>query len=408
MTNRHRWTFKARFRSRAFGWGGSRPACQRLKEAVTEIKKVAKTEPVTAGDGVVCLLERIWPAFQNIDTSSGALGESVYWMQEELLPIVIAAPADRKTRDGWLVRLWEAIEEDGVEYLAAVGDHWGELCVSCKVASFWADRFLGPLRVAWSDPHGAGYGYRANICLSSLLAAGRHQELLDVLALQRHPDWYDRRFGVRALVSQGRIEEALEYAEASRGLNQPDVAIDAACEEILLDAGRTDEAYEKYALTANQAATGVATFRTIRKKYPERDAGKVLTDLATVSGEPGRWFAAAKDAGLLDLALQFARSGYTDPRTLSRASRDLAGKDAHFSLEVGRLAIRRIVEGHGYEMTELDAMDACKHFLTAAQVLGVVPQARAEIHARVAEHPGIFSEILIHQCSDDTQDAWKN
>jgi len=50
---------------------------------------------------------------------------------------------------------------------------------------------------------------------------------------------------VRALVAQGHLDEAVAYAEASRGLNQPDGAIDAACEQILLDAGRVDEAYDK-------------------------------------------------------------------------------------------------------------------------------------------------------------------
>jgi len=60
-----------------------------------------------------------------------------------------------------------------------------------------------------------------------------------VLALQRFPFWHDRQFGMQALLSQSRIEEALAYAEASRGLIQPDTAIDAACEKILLDTGRT-------------------------------------------------------------------------------------------------------------------------------------------------------------------------
>jgi len=39
------------------------------------------------------------------------------------------------------------------------------------------------------------------------------------------------------------VDEALAYAEASRGLNQPDAVIDATCEEILLESGRADEAY---------------------------------------------------------------------------------------------------------------------------------------------------------------------
>ena len=46
MPTKHTWTFKPRLRARAFGWKGSHLACQRLKEAVTEIKKVARVDPV--------------------------------------------------------------------------------------------------------------------------------------------------------------------------------------------------------------------------------------------------------------------------------------------------------------------------------------------------------------------------
>jgi hypothetical protein len=49
----------------------------------------------------------------------------VYWAHEELLPIAIEAPADRKTRDKWLNRLWQAIEDDGVDCLSLVQDRWG-------------------------------------------------------------------------------------------------------------------------------------------------------------------------------------------------------------------------------------------------------------------------------------------
>ncbi len=399
MTAKHIWAFKARLRSRAFGWKGSHLACQRLKEAVTEIKKIARTDPVTAGDGVVSLMERVWPAFQDIDTSSGALGGAVHWAQQELLPIAIEAPADRKTRDKWLDRLWQAIEDDGVDYLSPVGNHWGGMCGSREVASVWADRFLGLLKTAWSDPRPGDYVRGTGVCLSSLLAAGRHHELLEVLALQRFPFWHDRQFGVAALLAQGRTEEALVYAEASRGLNQPDAAIDAACEKILLNLGRVDEAYEKYALTANASSTGLATFRAIVKMYPHHDPKKVLLDLANSSGEPGRWFAAAKDAGFLDLALEFAKAGRTDPRTLSRASRDFLKKDVRFCMEVGRLAIQRIIEGYGYELTGIDVLDAFNHCMAAAEALSIAMQARADVLTMATKQPGTASDILIRQCS---------
>lgn len=359
-------------------------------------------DPVTAADGIVSLMEKIWPTFQHVDTSSGALGGAVNWAQGELLSIVIQAPADRKTRDKWLERLWQAIQEDGVDYLWMVQDRWGELCGSRETASFWADEFLGLLRTAWSDPRPGNYVRGTSLCLSSLVAAGRHQELLEVLALQRFPFWHDLKFGVHALVTEGRIDEALAYAEASRGLNQPDYSIDAACEKILLDSGRTGEAYEKYALTANVSSTGLATFRAISRKYPGRDPKGILLDLAESSGDPGRWFAAAKDAGFLDLALEFAKTGRTDPRTLSRAARDLLETDVRFCLQVGRLAIQRILEGYGYELTGGDVIDAYRRFLAAAERLGVTEHARNDVLAIAgkAEQSGAaFSSVLIRQSS---------
>ena len=302
MGTKHKWTFQARFRAKAFSWKGSSLAIKRLKEAVSEIKKAARTDAVLAADGAVTLFERFWPSLEQIDTSSGALGNAVYWTQEELIPLVIMAPADRKTRDKWLQRLWLAIQEDGVSYLSVVEEHWGELCASPEVASHWADQLIDPIRMAWSDPSARVSITGTALCFSSLLAAGRHEEIWKLLEVARFPFWSDRRFGVDAYLKEGRIEEALAYAESSRWQNQPEQSIDAACERILLECGRSEEAYDRYALTANQASTGIATFRAIARKYPARDPALILADLVKYSGDPGKYFAAAKDAGLYDLA----------------------------------------------------------------------------------------------------------
>lgn len=402
---KHTWKFKARFRVRSFGWKGSRLACQRLKEAVAEIKKVEKADALAAVDGAVSLMERLWPALECVDTSSGALGAAVGWTLSELLPIAIKAPADRKTRDQWLARLRKAIEEDGVDYLWPVQERWGELCGSPEMASHWADEFLSLVRTAWSDPRPGNYVREACMCLSSLLAAGRHQDLLDVLALAHFPFWPYRKFGVQAFLAEGRSNEALAYAEASRGLNQPNATIDATCERILLDAGRDTEAYEKYALTANQSSTGLATYRMIARKYPARDPMGILLDLAESSGEPGHWFAAAKGAGFLDLALQFAQTGQTDPRTLSRAARDFLEKDARFCLQVGRIAIQRMLEGYGHELTGVDVLDAHGRFMKAAEKLGVVEDARKKVFSmamKAKQGNGPFADLLLRQCSTFT------
>lgn len=383
----HKWAFKARFRARALGWRGSRPAIERLKQAASEIRAVARRDPVVAADGAVSLMERLWPAFEQIDTSSGALGGAVNWTLGELIPVIATAPADVKTRDRWLDRLQQAIQDDGVSYLWLVEERWGDLCASAEVASRWADEVLPLLRRVWSEARPSDFVSGTDFCLSSLLAAGRYQDLLDVLALKERPIWPWRRYGIRALRAQGMLDDALAYAEASRGLNIPNSAVDAECEEILLAAGRRAEAYERYALTVNQANTGLATFRQIVKKYPEVDPHRILTDLAEASGDPGRWFAAAKDAGQLDLALSFATTGRTDPKTLSRASRDFLESDPMFAFRVGRLAVERILAGYGYEVTSLDLAGAVDHFLAAAEKLGISTDIRNDLRWMIETHP---------------------
>src|ERR1043166_4843591 len=117
MAKKYKWTFVARFRAGAYGWRGSALASKRLKEAITEIKKVARTDRVLAADGAVILMERLWPALEKIDTSSGALGTAVNRTLDELIPILIEAPADLATRTKWTDRLYKAVMDDGVDYL---------------------------------------------------------------------------------------------------------------------------------------------------------------------------------------------------------------------------------------------------------------------------------------------------
>ena len=70
---KHKWTFVARFRARAYGWRGSKLAIKRVNEAVSEIKKVKRKEPVLAAKGAILFLKKLVPAVEGIDTSSGAL-----------------------------------------------------------------------------------------------------------------------------------------------------------------------------------------------------------------------------------------------------------------------------------------------------------------------------------------------
>jgi len=380
----HKWAFPARFRAGAYSWKASRLACQRLREAVSEIQNVAKKDPLVGAEGAVRLMEKIWPALEHVDSSSGALGSAVNQTLGDLMPIVVNAPADEKTRDKWLDRLWQAMEDDGVDYLNPLGDHWGELCGSPQVAGRWADELVPTLRSCWSDPNPSGYFHGATACLSCLLRTGRYAELLDLLELPRYPSWHYRRYGVEALRAMGRKAEAVQYAEASRGLNQPDSVIDQACEEILVSSGLHEEAYRRYGLSAAVGNSYIARFRSVAKRYPMQDKLQILSDLvATTPGEEGKWFATAKELELYDLALELANRSPCDPKTLTRAARDYLDAEPAFALGSAIAALRWLSEGWGYEVTSVDVLEAYDRAMGAAAKLNRVDDVTERIRQLV-------------------------
>ena len=113
---KHKWTFRARFRRHAFGWR-SQPAIKRIKEAVSEIKKAVRKDPVPGAEGAVLFLEKVSPAIEQVDSSSGAIGTAVNNAIDALWPIIAKAPAEGKLRDKWLKHLWRAVEDDGIPYI---------------------------------------------------------------------------------------------------------------------------------------------------------------------------------------------------------------------------------------------------------------------------------------------------
>lgn len=382
----HKWTFAARFHRHAFGWR-SQPAIARVKEAVSEITKVARHDKILAADGAVLLVERLSPALEHVDSSSGAIGSAVNRAIEMLVEIIASAPADARTRTRWLDRLWEAYQADQIPYLERLGDYWGDLCASKDLASDWADRLLEPCRMAWSDDlQLRGFFQGATNCLSALLAAGRYQDILDLLEMRPHTIWNYRQYGVKALAAMGRPSEAIRCAEAEQRPNDSPIAIARECEAILLTSGRPEEAYRQYGLIANQAPTYAAWFRAVAKKYPHMKPSDILDDLvAQTPGDEGKWFAAAKDAKLFDKAIALANCTPSSPQTLTRAARDFAQTNPTFALEAGVTALRWLVQGCGYEITSLDVRDAYVFTIQAAERAGRADEIRGLIRRMVAE-----------------------
>ena len=139
-----------------------------------------------------------------------------------------------------------------------------------------------------------------------------------------------------------------------------------------MDAGFADEAYARYAVEATYATTNLATFKAIVKKYPHMPRETILRDLiAGQPGQEGKWFAAAKDSGLFDLAIELANRNPSDPRTLIRAARDYAVEQPEFALAAGMTALRGIANGWGYDITGVDVLDAYAAVMTAAGAAGM-------------------------------------
>jgi hypothetical protein len=391
----HKWNFQARFRRGAFGWRGTALASKRITEALSEITKAARSDPILAAHGAVVLLSRLSLSLENIDSSSGAIGSAVNRAIAKLVRIIAGAPADEPTRSAWLQRLWEAFNNDAIPYIETLGDYWGELCVTPALASQWADRLL-PIVQANFRERGSYFG-GTTPCLSALLKAERYRELLDLIETAPFVWWTYRQWGFHALVAQGKRADALRYAEASRSeTDNSAAAIARACEELLLQSGMSEEAYRRYAIAAvTYESTYLARFRSLAKKYPTKAPATLLADLvASTPSESGKWFAAAKSAGLFDEAIALVNADPTDPKTLNRAARDHVGDQPGFALEASLAALHWFGRGYGFDITSLDIVEAYGHGLRAAESLGRADEFRTRAAAIIQNGDSFVRDAL--------------
>ena len=154
-------------------------------------------------------------------------------------------------------------------------------------------------------------------------------------------------------------------------------------------------------LTAySEGTTHLATFRALVKKYPHKPAADILHDLvASEPGTEGKWFAAAKDAGLFNVAIELVNKSPTDPRTLIRASRDFAEKQPDFAVSAGMAALHWMARGYGYQMTAGDVLDAYSSVLNAASAKGMTEaQIKAQIRNVIGE--GDFGNNILATLKD--------
>jgi uncharacterized membrane protein len=136
--------------------------------------------------------------------------------------------------------------------------------------------------------------------------------------------------------------------------------------------------------------TYLATYRSLVKRYPDRDSRAVLVDLMETHGAGGKWFAAAKDAGHLDIALECAAQPSVEPATLIRAARDFQVKDPRFAATVALQAVSHLLSGRGYEPTRTDMESAMQYLHQAATKIDGLGWAKQSVR-----------QLLAHQLQDD-------
>lgn len=383
----HAWAFRARLRRAAFGWRGSRLAIERIAEALAEVRTVARQDPAAAAEGAVLLLEKLSPALSQVDSSSGAVGNATYAAVQQLVPLLSGAPVDAAVREKWLDRLFEAIQQDDPPYIESLGDHWGDLCATAATASNWADRLLPTQRNVLEERRRGTYAFFSGttLCYSALYKAGRHDELLQLLAMDPKPIWQYLIWGARVLAARGQIDEAIAYVRDRAGSTTSLETIARFAEDALLKAGRRAEAFDRYALLANQANSNLSTFRALAKKYPELAPERLLDHLiASTPAEPGKWFATAKTLKLFDRAAALAWASPCDPKTLIRAARDHLSKQPDFAMQAALAALHWMSMGHGYEVTGLEVVEAHRLALEAARSTEQTDQANAFVEQTLA------------------------
>ena len=181
-------------------------------------------------------------------------------------------------------------------------------------------------------------------------------------------------------------DEAIAYARDRAGSTTSLETIACFAEDVLLKAGRRAEAFDQFALLANQANSNLSTFRALAKKYPELAPDKLLGHLiASTPGEPGKWFATAKTLKMFDRATQLAWASPCDPKTLTRAARDHLTQQPEFAMQAALAALHWMSMGHGYELTGLDAQEAHRLAVEAAGHALQTERAQATIEQMLAQ-----------------------
>jgi hypothetical protein len=356
-----------------------------LRRACTELKKAAAQHPSATAAATIRLWQLLPTAIGELVPSSPTLAAALSECHAELTSVFSSTlpAADVETLLPQLQAAW-LDDEHGV--LFALARHFGTWCNGPEVAARWADRLEAV--VPREDRPERRTAREA--LFSALLSAKRYAELQTEVGASE--DWEQQKWLAQAALCRedpktalSHLQRLLEAASESGDVDRVrQIALYA--EQSFLDAGDWQTAYTHYAPIAHRAATHVATFRALCKRYPTLDADQILRDLAErTPGEEGKWFAAAKDASLFDLALELARRSPCNPDTLIRAAEDHREVRPLFAGEAGYLALFWLSKNRSFEVGSVQIWSAYYATSAAAERAGCWSSMRARLVELVKE-----------------------
>lgn len=356
-TPKHAWTFARHFRAHAYGWKGSRLAAKRLREAVTEIRAVARKDAALGMEGAVLLVERFVAAVCNVDDSWGVLGTALNREFERLQPVLSAPSVEARWRRALLRRLLDAWHADEYGYLAILPEVFPRFVSTPEeardlIADFERRAEEHDRRAEQIQAVEFGWSYPATVERVARdayrqMAAELELRFLNpqrALELALAHDFYDGGVTLaRALLTQGRRDDAWAVLQAGlsdpRGLSR----LQATWFTLLVEAGELEAAYETGVRRLADRVT-LEQFRRICKGLPDVDRARLAHDALalTPEHEKGRWFATLNSLALFDVAAELARDHEVAPETALRAATRFRGTQPVLAFESYVAAARGI------------------------------------------------------------------
>ena len=307
----HPWAFRARARANAFGLEPQPAISSRARGSRRDQEgRQERILSLLAAEGrmVLFLESRFASACSRRDSSSGATpGSAVNRATRELVPLIASAPADAKTRDAWLracsTKLTPPTRSRTSKTLA---DHWRASCARRRRSRRACGRSTGrdhEERAVTRPEYARGHYHYHDDVLDGALSSGALRRdsgapgAREVLVVQA----VGGGEGARGDGQEGGGHTARRIVARVRGqARRTRCVAQVVRKKSCCRRGSWTRAFARYSVDANRAGTYLATFRSVAKKYPMKSPVEVLERLvASTPGEEGKWFAAAKDAGLL-------------------------------------------------------------------------------------------------------------